>query len=120
MSRPHKLADTPPLSVVKIPPPPAGLSAEARKLWSDVINEFELPAHAAKTLHVACQTLDRLRQSQKAIAADGIVIDGRQGPRPHPAIAIERDSRTAFLRAMRELGLDLELPASPRPPTRWR
>jgi len=120
MSRPHTLADTPPLRAVKIPSPPAGLSAEARKLWSDVLEEFELPAHAAKTLHVACQTLDRLREAQAAIAADGIILDGRQGPRPHPGIAIERDSRTAFLRAMREIGLDIAEPATLRPPTRFR
>lgn len=112
--------EAPPLRAVKIPPAPAGLSAEARKLWSDVLAEFELPAHAAKVLHVACQTLDRLREAQKVIASDGIVIEGRQGPRPHPAIAIERDSRTAYLRAMREIGLDIAEPAAIRPPTRWR
>jgi len=115
----RKLADAP-LHAVKIPPPPDGLSAEAGKLWTDVFEEFELPPHAAKTLHVACQTLDRLRQAQAALAADGITLDGRQGLRPHPAIAIERDSRTAYLRAMREIGLDLELPTNARAPTRWR
>ncbi len=117
--RPHKL-EAPPLRAVKTPSPPSGLSAEARKLWSDVLAEFELPAHAAKTLLIGCQTLDRLRQAQKVLADQGITIAGRQGPRPHPAIAIERDSRVAYLRAMREIGLDIAEPAAIRPPTRWR
>ena len=39
---------------------------------------------------------------------------GVSGGRAHPAIAIERDSRLAFARLIRELALDAE------PPHAWR
>ncbi len=69
---------------------------------------------------VALEAFDRMREAQDAIRKDGAYVDGRFGMKAHPALGIERDSRTAFLRAQRELGLDLEAPATSRPPTRWR
>ena len=102
------------------PSGPAHLSAEGRKLWREVQRSYTLEPHHVQILTRACEALDRLRQAQRAIAADGITVEGRFGPKAHPAIAIERDSRTAFLRALRELGLDLDAPATSRPPSRWR
>jgi len=108
------------LHAVNLPPAPKGLSGESSRLWRAVVEGFDLPPHALMTLHVAAQALDRLRQAQRVIEADGIVVAGRQGPKPHPAIRIEEQARIAYLRAIRELGLDLEEPAASRPPTRWR
>lgn len=71
-------------------------------------------------LLVGLEAFDRMRQAQEAVSRDGAYIDGRFGVKAHPALAIERDSRVSFLRAQRELGLDLEAPPSPRSPTRWR
>lgn len=60
-----------------------------------------------------------MRQAQAQLADDGLTtVDRYGGVKAHPAVVIERDSRTAFLRAMRELGLDLEAPATSRPPSR--
>jgi hypothetical protein len=53
-----------------------------------------------------------MREAQAAIAADGAYVTGRFGPKAHPGIAVERDSRLAMLRAFRELGLDVEIPSS--------
>jgi hypothetical protein len=54
-----------------------------------------------------------MKQAQAAIEADGLIVDGKQ----HPAVPIERDSRTAMLAALKALHLDLE-PIGPvgRPP----
>jgi hypothetical protein len=49
--------------------------------------------------------------ARKQIAKDGLTVrtaDG--GIRTHPAIAIERDSRLALARMIRELDLDTEPP----------
>lgn len=100
------------------PAPPKALSAEASRIWRSVAREFELEAHHWAILGVALEAFDRMREAQAAVTADGAYIAGRFGMKAHPALAIERDSRLAYLRAIRELGLDLEAPAS-RPPSRW-
>ena len=104
----------------RAPQPPRHLSREARAFWRSLVADFELEPHHLAILERACEALDRMRQAQVAIAEDGAYVDGRFGKKAHPALAVERDSRTAHLRALRELGLDLETPANPRPPTRWR
>jgi phage terminase small subunit len=62
--------------------------------------------------------LDRLRQAQEIIDKDGPVIKDRFGvPKQHPATLLERDARNQFLRAWKQLGLDIEPPlASPGRP----
>lgn len=55
-------------------------------------------------------------QAREQIAADGITVPDRYGVlKAHPAVAIERDSRLAFARLLRELALDAATPDS-RPP----
>jgi phage terminase small subunit len=62
-----------------------------------------------------------MRQAQELLTTEGLTVTDRYlTPKRHPAVTIERDSRIAFLRAMRELGLDLDDPAAPRPPSRCR
>lgn len=96
---------------------PRRLSAESRRLWRAILADFELEGHALAILAVALEAHDRMREAQAAVAKDGAYISGRWGPRSHPGLAIERDSRLQFLRGLRELGLDLE---DTRPPSRWK
>ena len=102
------------------PKAPAALSDESRKLWQRVVREYALEAHHLAILTATCEALDRMRSAQAAIVRDGEYVDGRFGMKAHPGLAVERDSRIAFLRGIRELGLDLEAAATPRPPSRWR
>lgn len=116
----NALAPTRLPSSAPVPRPPRHLSRESRALWAGIVREFDLERHHLAVLERACEALDRLRQAQAEIAADGITVMDRHGaPKLHPAVNVERDSRIAFLRAVRELGLDLEAPTS-RPPSRWR
>jgi hypothetical protein len=89
-------------------------------MWRRVLASYDLEPHHLALLAVALEAHDRMRQAQQALAADGPFVIGAAGPRAHPGIAVERDSRIAFTRCIRELGLDLEAPAAPRPPSRWR
>jgi len=83
--------------------------------------DFDLrDGHHLSILGSACEAADRETQAREIIATEGLVAETRSGPRPHPAVAIERDSRIAKLRALRELGLDLAAPEPSRPPSRWR
>lgn len=96
--------------------PPRHLATGGRRLWRAVAGRFELEAHHLAILAAACEAQDRTDAARAAVEADGLTIEGRYGPRAHPAVAIERDSRLAMLRALRELGLDLGT-AESRPPS---
>jgi P27 family predicted phage terminase small subunit len=107
----------------RLPPvrAPRGLSAESRTLWRALVSQYSFEPHHLQILERACESLDRLRQAQAAIAKDGAYVRDRFGGlKAHPGVAVERDSQNAFLRAVRELGLDIEAPESPRAPSRWR
>jgi P27 family predicted phage terminase small subunit len=101
------------------PKPPSHLSPASRAFWTETASTYDLEPHDLRTLTVALEAHDRMTQARELLAVDGIVTVDRYGnPRAHPAVAIERDSRIAFLRAMRELGLDDE--PTPLPPRRLR
>jgi phage terminase small subunit len=79
------------------------------------VREYELQPHHMRLLQACGECWDRLQQARELLARDGLVVEGREGGmRPHPAAAIERDSRIAFARLIRELDLDVEPPASNR------
>jgi phage terminase small subunit len=104
--------------VTDVPKPPGHLSAASKRWWAAVVADFELGDHHRELLTLACEARDRGEQARKLLAKDGPVFVDRFGaPRAHPAVAIERDSRTAFARLVRELRLDDE-PEDPdvRPP----
>ena len=96
--------------------PPAHLSRASREWWISVISNYNLEPHHLLLLQTACEALDRLQQAREILAIEGITVAGLQGTKPHPAIAIERDSRIGFLRAHRELDLDAAGTNAPRPP----
>jgi P27 family predicted phage terminase small subunit len=99
----------------KGPKAPAHLSESTRVWWRSVVREYQLEPHHMRLLQAAGECWDRLQQARELLARDGLVIEGREGGmRPHPAAAIERDSRIAFARLIRELDLDVDPPASNR------
>lgn len=96
---------------------PAHLRADTREWWQQVERDYELEPHHLKLLTLAAEALDRAAQAREAVAKDGAYLPGRYAGsmRPHPALAVERDSRLAFARLVRELGLDADVKES-RPP----
>lgn len=92
------------------PKPPAGLSTEAVGWWKRITTEFvfETP-DTLLILEAAMRAFDRMEQARAAVDREGLVTVDRFGQlRPHPALLVERDSRTSMCRCLKQLGLDLE------------
>jgi hypothetical protein len=71
--------------------------------------------HHLRLLQLCCEAWDRCQAARVELDRDGLTVPGREGGcRPHPAVAIERDSRLACARLLRELDLD----SAPAPPAR--
>lgn len=101
----------------KQPNPPRHLKAATRRWWSQVVTDYELEPHHVRILTLAAESWDRCAEARAYLGKHGLTFKDRFGqPKPQPQIAIERDSRIAFARLLRELGLDLEEPADSRPP----
>lgn len=99
-------------------PPPAHLSADAAAWWREVLRDYALEPHHLRLLQAACEAWDRMRQAREALAEHGglTFTDPKGMIRAHPAVAMERDARTAFARLVRELDLDTGQPAEARRP----
>jgi phage terminase small subunit len=100
---------------------PAHLRPATRKWFDLVLTDYELEAHHVRLLQLAGESWDRAEQAREALAAHGLVFTDRFGcPRSRPEIAVERDSRIAFARLIRELDLDVAPPPSARRPALLR
>lgn len=98
--------------------PPKHLSKDAKVWWLQVVDSYELEPHHVKILTLAVEAWDRCQGARRALAEHGTTYMDRFGqPRARPEIAIERDSRVAFARLLRELGLDIFEPSENRSPT---
>ena len=95
---------------------PNHLEPATARWFIGVLETYDLEAHHVRLLQAAAECWDRLQQARALLAEEGITIEGRFGPKAHPAVAIERDSRLAFARLLRELDLDGEPGPDPRPP----
>jgi len=98
---------------------PSHLSADSKAFFDYVISEYnEFDRHHIKLLALACGAWDRAEEARKLIAKDGLTFVDRHGSiKPHAAVAIEKDSRTAFARMIREIGLDLAPEGKTSPPS---
>lgn len=96
---------------------PAHLRPATAAWWRHVIADFTLEEHHERLLTLAAEAFDRSEQAREVIAAEGAYfMDRFEQPKAHPALAVERDSRVAFARLIRELDLDGEPAPDPRSP----
>ena len=98
------------------PKAPKHLSSASRAWFVHVCETFALEPHHVRLLVLACEAWDRAEQAREALATGLTYTDRFGAPRPKPEIAIERDSRTAFARLLRELDLDSGSAPDVRPP----
>ena len=103
---------------MKYPESNIKLNKTGRKFRRDVLKEYQIEdAHDLRRLELASYCLDRVEECQQLIEKDGAFIKDRfEQLKEHPACKVERDNKTLFARLIRELGLDLEQPETPRPP----
>lgn len=89
---------------------PSHLSAEAKAIFKKLSAEYKiLDEGGLKILRAACEAFDRAQEARTRIDLEGMVYRDRYDqPKPHPLLAIERDSRAAFLAGLKALNLDLE------------
>jgi phage terminase small subunit len=97
---------------------PSHLQPATKRWFLDVLDAYQLEDHHVKLLTLAAEAWDRCAQARKAIGKLGITyVDSKGSPHARPEIRIERDSRLSFVRLLRELDLDVDLPAeASRPP----
>jgi P27 family predicted phage terminase small subunit len=86
---------------------PQHLSQPSQAWWLSIAEEFALESHHERLLTAACEAWDRCQQARLTVEAEGLTFVGRDSSiKPHPAVAIERDSRALFGRLIHQLGLD--------------
>ncbi len=101
----------------KRPQPPAHLTEASATWWRSVTADFDLEPHHIRLLTLAAEAYDRCQEARAAIGRDGLTMKAGDGSlKAHPCVAIERDSRLAFARLLRELDLDATIPSERRPP----
>jgi P27 family predicted phage terminase small subunit len=103
------------------PKAPSHLRASTRRWWLDVVTTWELQAHHVRLLTLAAESWDRGQDAREQIKRDGLTVPTKAGgPRLHPCVRVETDSRLAFARLLRELDLDVAPPAEVRRPPSLR
>jgi P27 family predicted phage terminase small subunit len=117
---------TPPVRLVEspvipaeLPPAPQHLSEAMQAWWRQVMVDYALDPHHLRLLEACADAWDRMTQARDVLREEGLTVETKHGTKKHPAADIERDSRLAFARLLRELDLDCEPPKEPpvwRPP----
>jgi len=98
--------------------PPTHLKPATKRWYRETIATFELEPHHLRLLTLAAEAWDRCQAAREVLDRDGVsYVDRFDAPRARPEVAVERDSRIAFARLMREIGLDAGSPEGNRPPT---
>jgi P27 family predicted phage terminase small subunit len=100
-----------PVPPLELPPPPDHLSPAMQGWWRQVVAEYDLDPHHLKLLEAAADAWDRMAAARSVVAAQGLTVTTKHGVKKHPAVDIERDSRIAFSRILRELDLDEPVPS---------
>jgi P27 family predicted phage terminase small subunit len=97
--------------------PPPHLHSATRHWWRCVVDDYELEPHHVRLLTVAARAWDEADAAADLVRQEGLTVTQPSGAvRPHPAIRIANEARALFMRALRELDLDVDPPATARRP----
>ena len=94
---------------------PNYFTEKSRNLWKSIHAEYELEPEATELLRVALENLDLADKARDLLRTEGLVVDGKK----HPASDSVKLHDGMFMRALRQLGLDVVAPGPiGRPPGR--
>ena len=90
---------------------PEHLSDASAIFWSKIAEAFVLEPHECVLLRLTCEAMDRAEAAREVLAEKGpVYLDRFECPHPRPEVAIERDSRLAVARLLKQLGIAAEPP----------
>lgn len=100
---------------------PPHLRPGTKRWYRNLVNEFEFEAWHERLLQLAAESWDRSALAREVLEKEGLVFTDRHGAiRARPEVGIARDAANTYMRAMRELALDIAPPDSSRPPKTGR
>jgi phage terminase small subunit len=106
-----------PQAEAPLPRAPRALSERSKALWREVLTDYDLSGAEQAIFEEALRSLERADEARRQVDRDGpVYLDRWSRPKVHPLVSVERDSRAAFIRGMRELGLDPSALPDSRPP----
>ncbi len=85
--------------------PPPSTRAPGRRLWSSVLDDYELDEHELALLREAVRTVDLLDLLDAEERDDGPMVDTPHGRKPHPAAVEARQQRITLARLLAALRL---------------
>jgi P27 family predicted phage terminase small subunit len=93
---------------MKKPNIPKHLSRQAKMLFQSIVDEYTIDdSGGLAILATACEAWDRAKQAREAIETDGLILEDRfKQKKLHPAATVERDARSQWMQAIKNLGLD--------------
>jgi P27 family predicted phage terminase small subunit len=93
--------------------PPDHLQPATKIWWQSITAEFQLEKYQFAVLQSAAEAWDLYRHALTELNKHGLTFTDAKGMvRARPEAAIARDARTSFLRALRELRLNVDPPLS--------
>ncbi len=100
------------LDVPNNPPAPKGVGLEARRLWRDVLKDFQLGPAELRILEDACREMDLIGRMEDDLEGADLVVRGSQRqPAPNPLVQEVRLHRAVLRQLLGALRLpddDLE------------
>ncbi len=92
-------------------PTPEHLGDNAASWLRETCDRCDLIEEEIRLLPLAAESLDRNEQARQAIDEHGMTYEDRFGnPKTRPEVAIERDSKLAYARIIKQLGDKLKKP----------
>jgi hypothetical protein len=87
---------------------PNGLQTGGKRLWKQVLDDFELAEHEEAVLLQACRIVDVLDRLQAVIDAGDVVVASPQGLKANPAVVEFRQQAVTLAKCMASLRIPLD------------